>query len=45
MITEIFDNTESDDRPLGWRRRPKSASGLNSLQENLDTFQSLLTYW
>jgi hypothetical protein len=45
LITEIFDNTKSDDHPLGWRKCPKSASALNSLQEKLDTFQSLLTYW
>lgn len=45
LINEILDNTESDDHPLGWQKRPVSACMLNSLQEKLDTFQSLLTCW
>ena len=44
LINEILDNTGSDDHPLDWRKHPMSASTLNSLQETLDTFQSL-TYW
>jgi hypothetical protein len=45
LINEILDNTKSDDHAFHWWKNPLSASTLNSLQENPDTFQALLAYW
>jgi hypothetical protein len=44
LIDEILDNTESDDHPLGWRKRQITISTVNSLQEerNISVIFNLL---